>query len=257
MKKNTKATPYLLYTYSKIEIESPFFSRWCLFLSFGRLFHPPFVCVFFSFLSISIRFRISFFSSLLCDNNSSKFVNIWRYLHIMKWNKFQCEKQFSVSFWQIYTMHTYTALTAHIQQTSKSVKGNLLCAWNLFLRSFVFLCIFLFLAKKIKKKTIICDLFDRYGQWKTALNRDAWLPWIQCFRFTGSERSMQCMCFFFHPGRMADLPFLHCIWNMNDLGVNSILRHFTKDPISASTTDFDFFAIFFFVAFLPFYIAFT
>lgn len=60
-KKTTKATPYLLYTYSKIEIESPFFSQLCLFLSFGRLFHPPFVCVFFSFLSISIRFRISFF----------------------------------------------------------------------------------------------------------------------------------------------------------------------------------------------------
>lgn len=169
-------------------------------LSFIRSFVSSTICLCILFISVYFhQVPYIFFSSLLCDNNSSKFVNIWRYLHIMKWNKFQCEKQFSVSFWQIYTIHTYTALTAHIQQTSKSVKGNLLCAWNLFLRSFVFLCIFLFLAKKIKKKTIICDLFDRYGQWKTALNRDAWLPWIQCFRFTGSERSMQCICFFFIP----------------------------------------------------------
>lgn len=63
------------------------------FHSFRPIFVWHFTCVcelcFFS-LPISIKFRISF----LFDNNSSKFVNIWRYLRIMKWNKFQCKKQF-------------------------------------------------------------------------------------------------------------------------------------------------------------------
>lgn len=118
-KKTTKATPYLLYTYSKIEIESPFFFS-VVSLSFIRSFVSSTICLCILFISVYFH-QVSyiFFSSLLCDNNSSKFVNIWRYLHIMKWNKFQCEKQFSVSFWQIYTIHTYTAHTHGTHTTNE------------------------------------------------------------------------------------------------------------------------------------------
>lgn len=150
-------------------------------LSFIRSFVSSTICLCILFISVYFH-QVSyiFFSSLLCDNNSSKFVNIWRYLHIMKWNKFQCEKQFSVSFWQIYTIHTYKALTAHIQQTSKSVKGNLLCAWNLFLRSFVFLCIFLFLAKKkLKRKRLsVISLID------TDNGKQHWTETPDCHEFS-------------------------------------------------------------------------
>lgn len=160
----------------------------------------------------------------------------------MKWISMR-KAIFGLSLTNILDTFIYSSHTTHIQQPIKSVKGNLLCAWNLFLRSFVFLCIFFIFSKKIKKKTIICDLFDRYGQWKTASNRRL-IAMNSVFSFHWFWAFDAVHVFFFHPGRMADLPFLHYIRNMNDLGVNSIFRHFTKDPISASTTDFDFFAIF-------------
>lgn len=180
MKKNYKSNPvFVIYLFKNRNRIAVFFS--IVSLSFIRSFVSSTICLCILFISVYFH-QVSyiFFSSLLCDNNSSKFVNIWRYLHIMKWNKFQCEKQFSVSFWQIYTIHTYTAHRAHIQQTSKSVKGNLLCAWNLFLRSFVFLCIFLFLAKKkLKRKRLsVISLID------TDNGKQHWTETPDCHEFS-------------------------------------------------------------------------
>lgn len=257
MKKNTKATPYLLYTYSKIEIESPFFSQLCLFLSFGRLFHPPFVCVFFSFLSISIRFRISFFLlfyAITIRANSLTYDVIYTL-----WNEinFNAKRNFR-SLFDRYTQYTHTHQTHGTHTTNEQISKRKSFVCMKFISSFVRFSVyfFIFSKKKLKRKRLsVISLID------TDNGKQHWTETPDCHEFSVFVSLVLSVrysaCIFFHPGRMADLPFLHCIWNMNDLGVNSILRHFTKDPISASTTDFDFFAIFFFVAFLPFYIAFT
>lgn len=143
--------------------------------------------------------------------------------------------------------NTYILSTQSTHTTNEQISKRKSFVCMKFISSFVRFSVyfFIFSKKKIKKKTIICDLFDRYGQWKTALNRRLIaMNSVFSFHWFWAFEAVH-LFFFFHPGRMADLPFLHCIRNMNDLGVNSILRHFTKDPISASTTDFDFLQFFF------------
>lgn len=156
---STKATPYFI-TFSENEIETA--SLFCnASLSRIRFHLCVFVMSFFVFFSNSIAYL---FYSITIRVNSLTYDVIYVFT---KWNKFQCEKQFSVSFRPTHT---------------EPHEEEIFCTEIYFIHFFVFVSLCICSSdsnngskkwKKLKKRkrTIICDLFDRYRQWKMALNR--------------------------------------------------------------------------------------